>query len=114
MVQHVDVILDHIDEHQPILQLDDEDYAKLQTLDDPNVYHFEDSLPVWRVKINGKYRSFEVFIFGLEKFYCFDFVTNNAWNYQRNNLIMTNSKRHSKKIWDYETKTWKHGMINID
>jgi hypothetical protein len=106
MVHNVNVILKVAPDNPPVLQLDDDDYAKLQELYDSNIYGFEKK-PFLRVKVDNKYKNFETYIFGLEKFSYLDHDDNNKQNYQRNNLIMCNSSlKPSRKKWSNETKKW--------
>jgi hypothetical protein len=117
MVQYVTPILGYQSDHKFEIQLDDDDFAKLQTLDDPNIYLpydpdkwlDADGYRVWKfkVKINNKYKSFEINILGLNNLYHFRQLDGEACNFQRNNLIMTNSKyRHHIKMWNSNKKNW--------
>jgi hypothetical protein len=107
MVQYVNVIVKIIGDVGHILQLDDDDNAKLQALDDSNIYQFEKK-PFLRVKVDNTYKNFETYVFSLEKFSYFDHDDNNKLNYQRGNLIMVNSSlRPSRKKWNNEVKEWR-------
>lgn len=107
MVQYVNLTF----EPSLTIVLNDEDYIKLQTLDDPNIYKFL-VRPFLRIKVDGKYKSFEVFIFGLEKFCHFRHIDEDTCNYRRDNLIMVNEKQCKFISWDQNRKKWRNTLFD--
>jgi hypothetical protein len=106
MVRYINVI--NNDEQ---LVLDDNDYNNLQSLEDTNIYYFKGSL---KVKVNNKYKNFEVEILGLEKFYRFCFIGNKTWDYRRKNLVMESCRPGALnegklwRDWNDSTKEWEY------
>ncbi|AYV75442.1 MAG: hypothetical protein Terrestrivirus1_316 [Terrestrivirus sp.] len=106
MVRYVNII-----NNNKQLVLDDDDYNNLQSLEDKNIYYLGNSL---KVKVNNKYKNFEVEILGLEIFHRFCFIGDRMWDYRRKNLVMESLRQgafDSGKFWrDWNdlTKEWEY------
>lgn len=110
MVRRVPITLLRNDPVVLSIKLDDEDYERLQALPDPRIYEpARAGLPVFCVKVGGRFRSLDRVLLGLGPGYRFEFINEDHLDYRRANLMMVavNSVLRHEKTWDLLSGQWR-------